>query len=342
VRLPNGKAGERLSLRQSNISNKMQARLVNRNNIDAAAWNSLVDESPEGSVFLYTYYIDALFGEDWQGIIVQDEDKLCGIMPLRIRKKFIFNYALQPYFTRHWGLCLARQVFKNTYEEYSWKKKVTDAAISAIPAGLAAFEYTFHPSFDYTLPFHIKGYDLGLRYTFQLDISPKPEEILANFQPNARRNVNKAIKEGKEIKVNSLSPEEVAEYMRKDAAASRILDDQAFRQLKNLVAEGLKCNFLYTISVYSASGELECFAILLFDRCCTYLLAHYQNPIYKSTDPVTFLIYHCFLKARENTTNWDFLGSMLEGIEGFNRRFGAKPVPYITVSRYHKLVKALK
>lgn len=321
----------------------MQALFIERKDIDTQAWDNLVDHSEQGSIFVQTQYLDVLLDKNWQAVIVTDNNILRAVMPLKLSKKLGFHFALQPLFTKYWGLCFARMTFKNTYEEYSWKRKVIDAAISGLPEGLAGFEYNFHPSFDYALPFYWKKFDLSLRYSFRLDLTQPLQQLFNDLKPNSRRLVQDAEAKAIEIKENAATARDVTDLFKKNEdAGKKILDSASFPLMEKLVAKGRELGFLFTRSIHNERNKIVCCAVYIHDKHCTYLLAQLVDPAYKGMDVNTYLIYNGIIHARSLTPAFDFLGSMIEGIEGFNRRFGAKPVPYITISRYYKLVKLFK
>ncbi|MCS7029762.1 MAG: GNAT family N-acetyltransferase, partial [Bacteroidia bacterium] len=49
---------------------------------------------------------------------------------------------------------------------------------------------------------------------------------------------------------------------------------------------------------------------------------------------VEILLWNAILLAKQNgATRFDFEGSMIEGVERIFRRFGAKPVPYLNITK---------
>src|SRR5688572_582455 len=103
----------------------MIAELKPDNEINTLAWDVFVQDSPQGNIFVASWYLDAIT-PGWVAICVYDKDKLQAIMPLWIRKKYSISYALQPTFAKYWGICFANHNFKNNADEISWKKKITD------------------------------------------------------------------------------------------------------------------------------------------------------------------------------------------------------------------------
>ena len=53
----------------------MKAQLLQRNEIDLKAWDALVADSPQGSVFVYSWYLDVIT-PNWQAIIIYEGNEM--------------------------------------------------------------------------------------------------------------------------------------------------------------------------------------------------------------------------------------------------------------------------
>jgi hypothetical protein len=311
----------------------MKAQLLKRQEIDINAWDALAAESPQGSIFVRSWYMDAA-APGWQGITVYDEKReLCAIFPLFISRKYFIDYALQPMFTKYWGVCFANKLHKTCYEEYSWKKKILEAAIAAIPSSIKIFSYNFHPTFDYALPFHWESYKLETKYTFTIDLQPVYEDIFKSFPDHNRKEINKARKNGILIK-EDFEIQPVLEILDKNAAGGKVMLSKKYYPVLEKIYTACKANnACYILSAYSVEGQLLASALQLYSNNTNYSLVNNSDPAVRALFPMQLLTAEIIRKAQQHADTFDFLGLMMKNLEFFYRKFGPKPVPYLNISK---------
>jgi lipid II:glycine glycyltransferase (peptidoglycan interpeptide bridge formation enzyme) len=77
------------------------------------------------------------------------------------------------------------------------------------------------------------------------------------------------------------------------------------------------------------------------DGTTTYSLFGGADPELRSSGAHSLVIWEAIRRACETSQRFDFLGSMIESVERFNRAFGARQVPYFFVSRTRPHVRPL-
>jgi len=82
-------------------------------------------------------------------------------------------------------------------------------------------------------------------------------------------------------------------------------------------------------------------SIYLCDHKYTYAITH--NVLYtkRYSDALSLLVHQAILESVKRGLNFDFLGSMIEPVEAFNRRFGTQPTPYLNISKKNILISAI-
>jgi hypothetical protein len=311
----------------------MHAELLQHHEIDLAAWDELVQHSPQGSIFMQSWYINAMLGQ-WQGIVVYDKNSnLQAVMPLYIKSKYFLEYSLQPLLAKYWGIAFAENVFVNHYEEYSWKKKAVDVIIAVIPQKLAKFYHNFHPTFDYILPLHWKKYQLQTRFTYILPLKNTSGKIEDNFSKSVIKKIKKAGKNELEIRPENNVDLLFRLFEENEKVNKLILPRSHYQDYKNIqkaCAEHKQC---FMFSAFNEQGEGIASSLFLQDSHTTYFLSGIVSPSYRQSAAMPLLVTEALKKAAETTQHFDFLGSMVESIESFFRSFGTKPVPYIAVRK---------
>ncbi|MDQ3073689.1 MAG: hypothetical protein M3Q97_10550, partial [Bacteroidota bacterium] len=169
----------------------MEAVLLHCKDISYDAWDALVNTSPQRNPFVHTWYLDAI-GEDWYGIVVSLKGEWQAVMPMIIRNKILVKYAWQPILTKYWGPVFRHENYSSDYKLYAWQAGILEVMLKAVPSSLKSIRYVFHPSFDYALPFHWAGYNLGLRYSYVLPLDKNVPALRKKFKPSLRNRLNNA------------------------------------------------------------------------------------------------------------------------------------------------------
>jgi len=321
----------------------LKARYLQSNQIDKKEWDNLVLSSPQGSIFLESGYIDIILRKGWGGVVVHDtEDKLLAIMPLNIKSKLGIQYALQPVFTKFWGIAFAARDFKNTQSKYSWEKKIVTAIANCIPKNLQAFEYNFHPAFDYPMPFYWKNYEIEARYTYLLNCAGlSADEIFNGYSPGLKGSIRTGNKNNLTI-INDTSIDSLIQILSQSVESRKIIvDPKYFGTLRGIFDYGKKTGKSFSLTAVTDQGLPIASSIYIKDNKAIYALAHNMLYEHSHLDALSLLVHHAILYCSGSGLSFDFLGSMIEPIEAFNRRYGAKPVPYLSISKKNILISAL-
>lgn len=310
----------------------MKAEWKPQAKIDREGWKALLKACSYANFFVDPDYMD-LIAPQWSGIELHDkEGKLVGIMPLELKKKGPYTYAVQPPLSQYWGIFFAPVIPKGAYKEYSWKGKAIKAILEALPSEIRYFLYNFAPEFDYPLPFHWKGYQLHTRFTYQIDLTRDEDDLLADFAKNTRYDLRKSeeytshirtTRDVTELKRLFADYEKAGKPLIKSSETERFfrIMDKLNDQGAEILEVGLPGKPAMAAGVFVQYGERT-----------TYLVSA-LDPAEKKSGVMTVLLWNAMLRARETSKIFDFEGSMIEGIEGFFRGFGARPVQYLNIQK---------
>src|SRR5688500_2956885 len=75
-------------------------RYIKRADLDVEKWNACVDAAPNGLIYAYTFYLDAMC-DNWDALVLNDYE---AVMPLPWRKKWGVTYLYQPLLVAQLGL----------------------------------------------------------------------------------------------------------------------------------------------------------------------------------------------------------------------------------------------
>ena len=320
----------------------MVGKLLHNSEINRTEWDQLVAGSPQGSVFVESWYLDTILPGEWSGIAVYEDNTLVAIMPVMIRNKWGFSYALQPVMAKYWGIIFENKTFHNTYKELSFKKKAVNTILDCIPQKLSYLSYNFHPDFDYPLPFYWKSYQLNSSFTYILDVIGSPEaEIFNSYSPELKNSIRTAQKNEITIQEDHRSPALINILEKNKHGGKTIYEPQYYPVLSKVLETGLSNGKSFSLTAVDNKGNAVASSIYMKDNKSIYALIHVMAKSASKTDALSLLVHHAILKSAELNLKFDFLGSMIEPVEAFNRRFGAQPVSFHTISKKNQLLSLI-
>jgi len=308
----------------------MKAEFKPHTKIIRDEWDALVRASPQGNCYALSHYMD-LVAPEWSGVEVFEKEKLVAVMPLHVRKRRGFLVSLQPPFSQYWGICFEPRSFSSTYKRYSWQRKVVQAVVEALPENLRWFAHSFSPHFDYPLPFHWQGHSLKTRYTYVLDLEASEQELWKGLGKNTKYEINKA----SELQLReAANGDGLLELVKRNGEAGKqLLTATEGELLGKIMFDALKHKEGYVLEMTTPDGGLSAAGFFLeFEGRTVYLMSA-QNPTEKQNGAMTRLIWEAMKKGLGKGRLFDFEGSMMEGVEGFFRGFGAGPIPYLFIEK---------
>ena len=307
----------------------MRAEFKSHTHILRDEWDALVRRSPQGNLYALSHYLD-LVAPDWSGIEVFDGQKLVAVMPLHVRTRRGFKVSLQAPFVQYWGLFLDQRPSAKVYKQFSWERKVVQAAVEAIPKDLRWFAHGFSPHFRYPLPFHWQDYQLRSRYTYLLDISGEEKDLWAGLGKNTKYEINKA--KGLEVREGPDAGSLLGLVEKNAVAGKQLLRGEEAALLKKIVSDSLAHSEGFVLEAWEGERLSAAGFFATFEHKTVYLMSA-QDPSQKQNGAMTRLVWEALLRRRGAGQIFDFEGSMLEGVEGFFRGFGARPVSYLFIEK---------
>ncbi len=308
---------------------KFEVILTTGAEIDPQRWDAFVEKSPQGAVF-HLHGFASIIAPGWEALIVTKDGNWEAIFPFVARSFWGLRRSLQPRFSQYWGICF-REEREQGYTRLSWEKEVQEALLEGLPR-LREVIWRFSPAFRYPLPWHWKGFRLGVRYTFQLDLRQEEASLLAAMATTTRRH----IRQGKTLECTESShPEQLMNLLRQQAAAGHDIIGQKesdWELMPRLIAY-LQKKKLGRITEMKRGGEVVASAVFVrFRGQGVYLLGTYL-PGEKGQAAMAPMMWAAIMEDRAAGMEvFDFEGSMIEGVERFFRRLGAVPVPYLEVT----------
>ena len=300
-------------------------------------YQQLCQAEPSICVYDQPWWMDAVCGaENWDVLLYEKKGNLLGAMPYYVKSRYGLKYITQPQLTQHNGVWIKYPSDGKYQTRLALEKEVMTALIEqleevAAKERIVYYQQSFSPQFANWLPFYWKGYHQTTRYTYRIPPQQNPDCAHEKFSKSVRKNLVKA------------------------AALATVSEDgdlQSFyaMQQKTFSRQGLASPYSYAFleqldqvlaahqarKIYLArnqEGILCCASYIVFDDQWVYQLMSGTDPVYRDLQCKTLLVEKALDFAVSTGRGFDFEGSMLQGVEEFNRAFGATQTSYFSIHK---------
>jgi hypothetical protein len=306
---------------------------------DRAAWDRLVADSPQGSVFCRPAFLDAL-GVTWEPWFVGGRPPLAAALVVRDGGGRALRAPL-PY-TLYQGVLLAASVAAApTHRRVRQTIELVGELLGRM-SEIGSLSFCLHPSFPDLRPFSWFHYHepergrfaLDLRYTGRIDLSAERglEGFLAGCRAVRRQEYRKAaagfaVAPSAEI---DLLDELHARTFGRQGLGPPARDAAALRRI---AAAALAGEFGELLVARDQGGRPASAALFLFDAHTSYYLIAANDPAYRSSGTSTLLLVEGVRRAlARGSRTVDVVGMNSPTRGDFKASFGATPVPYLVAS----------
>lgn len=276
--------------------------------IDKTKWDSCIDDSPNGLVYGYSFYLDCM-SPGWEALVLGD---YTAVMPLTWRKKYGISYLYQPFCTAQLG------VFGNEIDQV-----LTDQFIQMIPSFFKLVEISFNSgnTMNAFRPFATE------RKNYTLHLNKPYIELYNSYNENTKRNCKKAIEKGctftKGFDVENVI--ELALQQMKQYSKETFENVTRFRNLYNILHAKKMAD---TYGIISPGKKLLASCAFFYSHNRAYYILVGNHPDSKSTG-ASHALLDAFIKDHsEKELTLDFEGSDIPGLAYFYGSFGAKEEMY--------------
>lgn len=281
------------------------------------------------SVFEQPWWLDIVAEGKWREAMVKDGDKVLARLPYVYDRGVIKN----PVYTQTLGVWLAPELkaFERGNSQLHRQKEVLTQLLAQLPKAREIC-ITLDHSNSYVLPYRWQGFHLEPSFSYRLrdlrDMGGHRARLGKTVNKNLRSAEKKLTVESGVTGIETLLELQRLTYDRQnrkppveDALTSRLMER----------AMELDSGRLFIAR--DQEGRAHGAAFFVYDeKCCFYLLSG-QNPSFKSDGSQNLLLMKGIEFASTVSMDFDFEGSMIEGIENFFRQFGGEQVINYRVSR---------
>jgi hypothetical protein len=298
-----------------------QIQYLTNEQIDKSKWDACIDTTPNGLIYAYSFYLDAM-SKNWDALVLGDYE---AVMPLTWNKKYGFYYLYQPAFTATLG------IFGKGLNE-----QLTEDFIKAIPGKFKLVEILLNSD-------NISNQPNELRSNYYLPISKSYIEISNAYRENHSRNIKKAYQAGSSVKKN-IPVDDIININRAQMKDAGSLEENDYANFKKVFNQLKERNKAETYSIVKESNTILASCVFFYSHNRAYYIL-VGNTTEGKTTGASHALIDAFIKdnAGKNLI-LDFEGSDIANLALFYKGFGAIEEKYrfLKINRLPFYLKWLK
>jgi len=292
--------------------------------IDKQKWDRCIDIAPNGLIYAYSFYLDAM-SKNWDALILNDYEI---VMPLTWNKKYSIHYLYQPFFCAQLGIFgnnISVDIVKSFFENVPSKFKYWD----------------FYLNRDNL--FSIKNCPMYERSNYILLLKYNYEALSKKFAQSHLRNIKRALHLGNIVR-KDIPIDDVIALAREQTKNFSPITKKDYDNFSVLFEILKSRKMAVTYGVYATNKQLTASCVFIFSHQRAYYILVGNHPNGK-TSGASHLMIDYFIKEHsgENLT-LDFEGSNISSLAFFYKSFGAvlEKYPGIKLNRLPALAKLFK
>ena len=315
--------------RESRPRTQKESSLRYLSSTEYALWDSLVDVSPQGSVFCRSWWLTAL-GNSVRVLGLFSNGRLVAGIPLYFERRLGIRVCAMPKLTPALGVVIEPMSGKG---ESTVSREMEILGIFAqYLSKESIFFQAFHPSLQNWLPFYWEGFRQTTRFTYVLDDLQSLNAIWAGMSENIRTKIRKAKKLG--LVISPCGADCIFESISKTFYRQQMRLPYSRQYFLRLFDAATRNNAGHGFAAVDREGKVHASAFLVWDGKTTYNLAGGGDPLLRASGANSLLTWKLIEFAADRSTRFDFEGSVIQSVERFFRAFGARQTPYNQIMKF--------
>jgi hypothetical protein len=296
-------------------------------------YRQLCEQESSIPLFSQAWWLDAVAPGIWDAAIVEEGNRIVASLPYLIERKRRLMISSMPPLTQTLGPWLAPHEAKYT-NQLSRQHKLISGLIIRLPV-FDFFLQNFHYSVSNWLPFYWQGFQQTTRYTYVIEELSNLDAVWRETRENIRTDVRKAQKK-LSVRID-LGLDRFLDLNEKTFARQAMRPPYSRELVARIDRSCAEHNCRRLFFAEDSQGELHAAIYLVWDERSAYYLMGGADPDLRNSGATSFLMWEAIQFAATVTKCFDFEGSMIEPVERFFRAFGARQVPYLSVSKLSSL-----
>jgi hypothetical protein len=263
-------------------------------------------------VYYWPSYLDAVAFNQWEGLVLRQENDIIAIFPIHYKSKYGFKFLLNPPLVQYSGLWLATSQIKR-YKECVYL--IDDY----IKKRFHLINLSLHQSQHNHLEWKWKGYKENIKFTFII-YNEAIETILAKYHKVTRSDL-RFVKE--KLTISNDKSNVAYHLLNKGLIKSGLSEERSNHLIENL----LKLPYAKLYNAVDENNFIQASILTIEDHHTTYnIINGRSNECIRGG--VKILLDAAIKESVSQNKNFDFEGSSIPGVYEFFESFGGKLISY--------------
>ena len=292
-------------------------------------------------IFFQPWWLDIVCGpEKWDAVVIEKNGVVEGVLPYHQKKQANFTKIGMPVLTPFLGYWLYYPKDINYSNKISFENRVVKELLHQLP-NVSRIDQILSPQHTNWLPLKWNGFEQNSLVTYQLTGLRKMKNPIDYYHFKTRNIIRK---HEKEIQISTCSDAghlfDSLKSTIEEKKGSLIASQEIFQQLyESSHQRGMGELYL----AKNKNGQVLASGFVVWDQQTAYYLFRARNKKVESSGALSVMTNHIIEQLVGKVDAFDFLGSNLEEVEKFVRKFGTRQYPMHFVWKTNsKLYEALK
>lgn len=294
-------------------------------------------------IFMQYWWLDAVSGDNWDVILMEENNKIIAFLPYFLHKKYCFKSIIPPHLTPIGGIWLSYEKGMHQTSRYTHEIKVMDFIAKEIDKlKIDFFSQKFNHKITNWLGFYWNGFKQTTCYTYRINDLENIDLIYQNIASKKRRIIRNA--EENIVIDNEITNEKFYEILSMSFKRQGLNMPYSYSLFERIEKECSQRQRSSKLVAKDKQGNIEAVMYLVFDETTCYTLASGADPKYRDSGAMALLNWKAMeLAHKMGKKEFDFTGSMMQNVEKFFRFYGATLTPYFLIEKnYSKLYSLLR
>lgn len=286
-------------------------------------------------LFHQPWWLDALSSANsitWDVALSRSkEGAIIAAWPYFSGTKLGMNISLSPVLASYLGIWI-------DYPDEDWKEETRQSYQNTIVKDLISQIPEFHlmkqnftPKFDNWKELYWAGYNQTTHYTYILDDIKDHDKIFAGFKSNLRNSIKKLGHSFSIGETNDLSA--FYEINKKSWSVQGDSIPYTLDYLQKLDDALVNNGNRYIRLIKDQDNNIVAGTYIVRDNHTAYNLMLGTDPKYRNSRAAEILLWDVIQEMSNHVDQFDFEGSMIEGVSQFFKAFGGRQQPYSVISQ---------
>jgi hypothetical protein len=295
-----------------------------------STYEELVQRSPQRSIFAHRWWLEAVAPGMHKILEIRRNDGVRAAWPVVYSDGDGTRHVCMPPLTQKLGILFAPSDAKLP-ELQSTNQELTMELLDQV-GDVASFRHNFHENYTDWLPFCWRGYEQTTRYTYVLEDISDIATVWNRLRANHRRDIRRAERLGIRVK-DDLELARFLELNRKTftrQGRQPLASDEVIYRLDAACCSNAGRKIFAGVD---SQGRVHAAVYIVWADQTAYYLMGGSEPEFRASGAQMSALWEAVKFTSSVVRRFDFEGSMLPHVEHTFRGFGAKQLPYFSISK---------